>query len=655
MTGGRGSFAARFRAVAAERIARVVAALDANDPDEARREIHGLKGEARVVGFEPIAEIAHALETLLAESAPRPQLDEGVALIDHALELRPDEEPPGMAAFLRRERASTEPSVAEPLAWIASRAADSFLRVDMDVLGRLTRSVSEVRATERALLGLVASLGELLHDDDRGQAHHAQATARQIAFDHRERCDAITSDLRRLRTVPLGQLFEPFPRAVAQLAAQLGKEVRVTVIGADVEVDRHVLDVVTEPLLHLVRNAIDHGIEMPEERRARGKDPCGQLSLRARAIGSAVELEVEDDGSGVDVDAVRAAAGIDALEGEEALLDALCRHGLSTRARVSEVSGRGVGLDVVKRRVESVGGRLRLRTEAGAGTTFALELPTSMVLGTMVCVEVEGARYALSPHEVVRVVDGREVGAERAGGGPMVRVDDRPVPLFDLGVLTERASDSPERARVLVLRHGERAIAVGVDAFRGTRAVSEQQLDPFLDGLEIVRSVAVLANGELAVVLDTAELIRRADALAGDAPARQAPSPGPSSPSAVRTVLVADDSELTRDLIVSTLREMGLVVLEAADGARALAQLEVEDVDLIVTDLDMPVLDGFELIRRVRLSRRARLPIIVLSTRGDDGDVRRASELGADAYLVKSRLELEHLRRMVRRYVEVSA
>ena len=168
MTGGRGSFAARFRAVAAERIARVVAALDANDPDEARREIHGLKGEARVVGFEPIAEIAHALETLLAESAPRPQLDEGVALIDHALELRPDEEPPGMAAFLRRERASTEPSVAEPLAWIASRAADSFLRVDMDVLGRLTRSVSEVRATERALLGLVASLGELLQDDDRG-------------------------------------------------------------------------------------------------------------------------------------------------------------------------------------------------------------------------------------------------------------------------------------------------------------------------------------------------------------------------------------------------------------------------------------------------------------------------------------------------------
>jgi CheY-like chemotaxis protein len=324
---------------------------------------------------------------------------------------------------------------------------------------------------------------------------------------------------------------------------------------------------------------------------------------------------------------------------------------------VSEVSGRGVGLDVVKRRVESVGGRLRLRTEAGVGTTFALELPTSMVLGAMVCVEVEGARYALSPHEVARVVDGREVGAERAGGGPVVRIDGRPVPLFDLGVLTEQASDSRERPRVLVLRHGERAIAVSVDAFRGTRAVSEQRLDPFLDGLEIVRSVAVLANGELAVVLDTAELIRRADAVLGDAPKRTAAAPSGSSArtSGVRTVLVVDDSELTRDLVVSTLREMGLPVREAVDGAGALAQLEAEEVGLLVTDLDMPVLDGFELIRRVRLSPRARLPIIVLSTRGDDGDVRRALGLGADAYLVKSRLELDHLRRVVRRYVEVTA
>lgn len=649
----RGSFASRFRAVAAERIARVHAALDAGDVDEARREIHGLKGEARVVGFEPIARIAHALENLLAEGAPRAHVDEGIALIDRGLELDPDAEPPGMAAFLGGRAPSehpAEPVASEPLAAIATRAADSFLRVDMDLLGRLTRSISEVRATERALRVLITGLEGLLAEDDRKEAHRALASARQIAFDHRQRCDAVTDDLRRLRMVPLGQLFEPFPRAVAQLAQQLGKQVEVVVIGADVEVDRQVLDVVTEPLLHLVRNAIDHGIEEPDVRRARGKPALGRLTLRARAAGM-VEIEVEDDGGGVDEDAVRTAANLSALEGEEALLDALCRHGLSTRARVSEVSGRGVGLDVVKRKVESVGGRLRLTTRRGEGCTFVLELPTSMVLGTMVCVEVDGARYALSPHEVEQVIDAREVGDERAGKGPVVRVDGRALPLFDLGVLTERSTGPRDRTRVLVLRHGDRSIAVAVDAFRGTRAVSEQRLDPFLDGLEIVRSVAVLASGELAITLDTAELIRRADAFLDIG----APEPAASRSVTRGRVLVVDDSELTRDLVVATLREMGLEVLEAVNGAGALAKLELEEVSLLVTDLDMPVLDGFELIRRVRLARRARLPIIVLSTRGDDADVRRASELGADAYLVKSRLEVEQLRRVVRRYLEVGA
>src|SRR5690606_34129863 len=157
-------------------------------------------------------------------------------------------------------------------------------------------------------------------------------------------------------------------------------------------------------------------------------------------------------------------------------------------ARVSEVSGRGVGLDVVKRRVELVGGRLHLTTRRGEGSTFALELPTSMVLGTMVCVEVDGARYALAPHEVEQVLDAREIGDERAGKGPVARVDGRAVPLFDFGVLTECSAAPRPRTRVLVLRHRERAIAVAVDAFRGTRAVSEQRLDPFLDGLVIVRS-----------------------------------------------------------------------------------------------------------------------------------------------------------------------
>lgn len=645
----KGAFVARFRAVARDRVTKVLSALDAGDASEARREMHGLKGEARVVGFEHVARLAHALEGLLAEGAPRSRLDQGVLLVERALELDPDIEPPGVGAFLEHDAAPAEPSKAlpdEPLSWLASRAEDSFLRVDMALLGRLTRSISEVRATERSLRSLTAELVDLLSDDERERAHHILSLARQIAFDHRQRCDTVTDDLRRLRMVPLGQLLEPFPRAAAQLARQLGKAVDVVVLGADVEVDRQVLDLIAEPLLHLVRNAIDHGIEAPDVRRELGKHEVGRLILRARAAG-AVRLEIEDDGAGIDEDAVRASANVGELDGPDALLEVLCRHGMTTRTQVSEVSGRGVGLDVVKRRVESVGGQLLLSTERGRGTTFTLELPSSMVLGTMAIVEVDGARYALSPHEVSEVVDAREISRERAGGGFVVRVGGHAVPLFDLGALTERSREARDRPHVLVLRHLDRTIALSIDAFRGTRAISEQRLDPFLQELEIVRSVAVLASGELAVALDPSELLRRADAFLG----HETGTPTAERELPRGRVLVVDDSELTRDLIVATLRDMGLEVIEAVDGAGALAHLEAEEVGLIVTDLDMPVLDGFELIRRVRHSRRARLPIIVLSTRGDDADVRRASELGADAYLVKSRLEIEHLRRVVRRYV----
>lgn len=652
MTKSTHAFAARFRAIARERIAKVRASLDAGDADEARRELHGLKGEARVVGFEAVAKLAHALEEMLEQGVERARIDHHIAQVEDELEADP-----ASAPTTRLEAAPVERQEApglESLSAVAKRAAESFLRVDLQQLTRVTRAIGELRTTDGDLTRLIAALEELAEtsrDESARRARSALALAHQLVFDHRQRCDAITDALRRLRMVPLHELLDPFPRAVAQLATQLGKEVEVVVSGADIEIDRQVLEVVTEPLLHLVRNAVDHGIEAPDERRARGKPATGRIWLRARASGGTARIEVADDGGGVDVEAVRRAAGVDTIEGDEQLLAILSRHGLSTRDEVSEVSGRGVGLDVVKRRVEAVGGRIELATRRGHGTTFAIELPTSMVLGAMVCLEVEGLALALPPYELDRVVDGSTITIEHAGRGLAVRVDDRFIPFVDLGVLIERCTEPRPRARVLILRHGERMLAVGVDAFAGTRPVSEQRLDPFLEGLAIVRSVAVLAGGELAVVLDTAEIVRRADRHHGVR--RAQPSGEAATPAQVRRVLVVDDSELTRDLVVSALRELGLEVVEAVDGARALEELERTEVSLVVTDLDMPVLDGFELIRRVRASRTARLPIIVLSTRGSDADIERASTLGADAYLVKSRLELDQLRRVVRRYVEV--
>lgn len=660
MTELRGVFAARFRAVAEDRIRLVREALGSGDVDEARREMHGLKGEARVVGFDVVARIAHHLEELLEGEVAGELLERGLVLIEDALRLDPDAEPPGLDSFLALGRegdaTATSAAAAEPLATIRDRASDAFVRADLGVLAGLVRSTAELRATERELGTVIEELRGL-EDDELSRERllagirRALGGARQLAFDHRRRCDAVIDGIRELRMVPLHELFEPFPRAIAQLAAQLEKEVDVEVVGADVEIDRQVLEVVTEPLLHLVRNAVDHGLETPDERRAGGKSPRGKIALRVRASGGVARIEVEDDGRGVDVEAVRAAAGVSELDAE-GLLDALCRHGLSTRRQVTDVSGRGVGLDVVKRRLASVGGRLGLRTTPGEGTRFVLELPTSMVLSAMVCVEVDGARYALAPHEVGQVLDGEALEPGPAGRGRAVRIGERTLPLVDLGVVTGRVSSPRDRERVLVLHQGERSIAAGIDRFMGTRPVSEQRLDPFLEQLPIVRSVAVLANGQLAVVLDVADVIRRAET--PDRSLVEKPTAGTTDSQG--RVLVVDDSELTRDIVVAALREMGLEVVEAADGEAALAELDRSVVSLVITDLDMPVLDGFELLRRIRASpHHARIPVVVLSTRGSESDLAHASGLGADAYLIKGRLELEQLRGVVRRYVGESA
>ncbi len=269
-----------------------------------------------------------------------------------------------------------------------------------------------------------------------------------------------------------------------------------------------------------------------------------------------------------------------------------------------------------------------------------------MVLGTMICVEVDGARCAFAPEDVDRVLDGASLEAGAAGEGLAVRVDERTLPLFDLGHLIGRADRPRDRARVVVLHRAERSIAVGIDRFLGASPMSEQRLDPFLDDLAVVRSIATLASGRLAVVLDVEVLMQRAEGT--ERVDRDALPPEQES---VRRVLVVDDSELTRDVLVATLREMGLDVVEAVNGEAALQQLARTPVRMLITDLDMPVLNGFELVRRVRAApTHARLPIVVLSTRGADEDKARASSLGADAYLVKGGLDLEHLRRVVRRY-----
>lgn len=662
------SLAQRFVAVAKERVARIRQQLGAihapdggpADDGELRREAHTLKGEARVLGFGRVGDAAHAFEELLVPGWTHDGAQLGI--VARAL----DEIDDVLATAFEPADDARDGAPSSALDRIARLAGDAYLRVDLEALAALARTIGELRVDELELgrlvdeLEVVSSRADELDvaRDVRTSLRRTLSRAKQLAFDEHHRLEQLNDRLRAIRMVPLGTLLEPFPRATRELATALGKAASVEIRGASVEVDRQVLDVIADPLVHLVRNAVDHGIEAPDVRHAAGKDPAGVLRISARSSGSVVTIEVEDDGAGVDVRALRDALSVRGESADEALddaaiLDRLCRHGLSTRAHASDVSGRGVGLDVVKRRVESVGGRLTLRTRAGEGTRFTLEVPMSSLLATLVSAVLDGVRYGLSAHEVAQICDVRELAVEPLGSGLAVRIEERPVPFVDLAALLhERGRDPRERASAMVLVLGERRLAVAVDRVVGTAPVLQQRLDPFLDRARAVRSTAVLASGGIAIALDVQELFRRADQTAADGVRAPALARGPAPASRAR-VLVVDDSELTRDVIVSTLREMGLDVLEAVNGQRAIELLSATSVDLVVTDLDMPMVDGFELLRRLRATPGAStLPVIVLSTRGGPADIARASELGADAYLTKSRLELDELRRVVASQLE---
>jgi chemotaxis protein histidine kinase CheA len=429
----------------------------------------------------------------------------------------------------------------------------------------------------------------------------------------------------------------------------------VHVAGEGLAVDRQVLDLMSEPLLHLVRNAVDHGLESAEERERAGKPPAGTVGMSAEQVGRVVHLTIEDDGRGVDLEAVRRAAvergawspEAAADAGREALLDVLFSPGFSTRGEVSSISGRGFGLDIVRRRVESIGGSVSLVTEAGRGSTFVVTVPVSMVADPVLPVEVDGTVCALATNEVVTMREADGVPAGRAGEAEVVQLDDEPLPLRDLGELLGGRARS-DRDAVVVVRSAAGSVALAVDRLLPVSGAVRQALDPFIEELDVVRG-SVTVDGRLVTLLDARELIRLAEERAAT------PKTRPEAAARRARLLVVDDSELTRDVLVSTLEGFGCSVVEAVDGVRALELLRTEAIDLVVTDLDMPVMDGFELLGRIRASEGSeRLPVIVMTTRAAPEDLRRASELGADAYLTKTRFRTEELAELVRRHTRGS-
>jgi two-component system chemotaxis sensor kinase CheA len=452
--------------------------------------------------------------------------------------------------------------------------------------------------------------------------------------------EALGAELRTLRIAPFGPIVAALEHAAAEAAATLGRQVIFRAQGADLEIDRQVRDELREPLIHMVRNAIDHGIEAPDERERAGKSANGTIDLELSIVGGEIHVTLRDDGRGLDRAAIRARARkLGWGENESDPLSLIFEPGLSTRAETGPISGRGIGLDVVRDRIARMHGRIDVHSVPGRGTRFRLRLPLSHGALRVVharCRGVDALFPSIAVDGVRRVAESERRTIE--GRLHAITTGEAPIPMarLDATLGLEGTSAASETSSVWVVASaGGRRVALGVDAVIGAEELVVHALGGRIHRISGVSGTTVLAGGRVGLLLDVDAIVRRAVPLLA-LPARAA--------AVARRVLVVDDSVTTRALQRALLESAGYEVVVAADGREALERLGESTFDAVVTDVEMPVLDGFELLERIRsLPRTRMLPVIMVTARDREADRRHAVDLGASAYVSKRDFDRERL------------
>ena len=473
--------------------------------------------------------------------------------------------------------------------------------------------------------------------------------------------DNLLESAKQVLMMPFSALLEPFPQLVRDLARSQGKEIELVVSGEELEIDRRIQEEIKDALLHLVRNAIDHGLETPADRERKGKPARGTLSIViAQHASGKAEITISDDGAGVSAAQVGEAAGrlgmlsaaAASTMAEAEVMATIFRSGFSTSRLVTDVSGRGLGLAIVQEKVEKLGGTITLESRPDVGTTFRLVLPITLAAFRGVVVEVGGATFIVPTSHVERVARVRSDEISMVEGRETIRSDGRTVGLVQLRHVLELPA--PARAQadhriVVVLAAAGERIGFVVDGIRDEQEVLMRGLGPQLARVRNVAGATVLPNGTLALILNVRDLMR--SAVAAPAPVR------PSAKAAAaatrrKSILVAEDSITARTLFKHVLEAAGYQVKTAVDGVDAWANLRAESFDLVLSDVEMPRMDGLDLTVKIRDDQRfGELPVILLTSRGSREDRERGIDAGADAYLVKDNFDQHNLLDLVGRLI----
>jgi two-component system chemotaxis sensor kinase CheA len=674
-----------------ERIASGLLILESAPDDQAAidaifREAHTMKGAAGMVGMMRVSRLAHRLEDLLVELRDKkrratPELTDAMLLVvdglgrliasasgteqdtsdEAALERLLPTLPEPTSSIGRVEPAPTPAPVSTPIPAagvpikMQAPAPPEVATADEPVASQpnpapVTQApgVSPDRkrkaaATLEVPVARIDELNRLV-----GEASAAQLRVGHIFGTETQRDPDAVTEYRELtkvinqlqevtertRMVPVATLEPILHRTVRDSARAAGKDVRWEMVGEDIEVDRGVLEELVSPLLHIVRNSVGHGVELPEVRLAAGKPPQATVRLQASQVGSKVVIAISDDGAGINVAAVRASAaksGVDVTRlTEQESLQLIFRSGVSTAKVLTEESGRGVGLDVVATAVAAVHGEVEVVNHPGLGAEFRIVVPITLTVVACLIVSIAGQSFALPLHRIIRMLDAQHI--QVVGGRKLAVIDGLAVPVSNLGMLLglPTGDDGPW----VLLGTPTSAHAFQIETVLQKRDVVVRGLTGRLRDLKAVNGASIEPNGSILLVLDVSTLIDRSDAIAEHASRVVDKAAGPARK---LSVMVVDDALMVRELQRSILERGGYSVRTASDGAEALAMLADEPADLVVTDLEMPNVDGFALTSSIRAHPRlTNIPVLIVSSRASAEDHQRGLDAGADGYIVKT-------------------
>ncbi len=659
------------------------------------RKAHTIKGSATMMGYKRIADISHNMEDGLDRAlqgelslkknhfdillkcldAIDPLLEDKVTWQDKGIDASFVENicAEAKSAFCedeiseesKKKESKEELAKKEEIAeedWKEAKTEDS-IRINVSQLNKLVNLSGEMLVSKIRLKELVSGLQQKVSEvPDIGESFIEISKGLTSLGDT---MDFLTSNMQeevmKSRMIPISYLFNTFPRAMRDLARQKGKNIQLEINGQNTYLDKTIVDQVKDPIMHLLRNAVDHGVETIEKRQEKGKPEESKIALSAYQEGSLVVIEVSDDGNGIDVEKVKQHAVSKGLVSESRINDMiddqvyqlLFSPGFSTAEEVTETSGRGVGLDVVRENIVQLKGMIEVQSDPGKGTRFIIKLPLTLAITESLLVAAGSDMFAIPIESVVetiriktdeiKTIEARDVVVVRGHILPLVRISD----IFGIsrkGIFEKNFSP------VVIVQSVEKRIAILIDDLIGRQEIITKAIGDPLKNVRDIAGATILGNGKVILILDVPSIIDSAEGvivkrpIAVLKPAIQGKKK--------KTILLAEDVLSTAMLEKNILESSGFSVVIARDGKEALDRAAQETFDLVISDVLMPRMDGFELATNLRKSKTHKgVPIIMVTTREKDEDKRRGLEAGANAYILKkdftSEILLETIERLV--------